>query len=167
MAKHEAGPVLEPTGGEDRREGRPRAAGATKPGALARAAQRCRASLERIRLPALDWRTFAWGLLVLIVLAFIIRNWAPVRISFFGWYFDAPRAIVFVIIFLLGMLTAWLLEVRSRRAATGEAEEARAEEEAIVAGDEGYEAELAERGLTGEEEAALADLDLEDDEVAI
>jgi len=136
VANEDAGPEATPAAEEKRR---PRAAGARKPGAVARAIERCRAWTERISLPPADWRTFGWGLLVLILLAFIIRNWAPVRINLFGWYVDAPRAIVFAIIFLLGMLTAWLLEVRGRKAAESEAEA-----ETAAAADAGETAEEAE-----------------------
>jgi len=173
VANQQAGPEARPTAEETRR---PRAAGARKPGAIARMVERCRASVEHISLPPADWRTFGWGLLVLIVLAFIIRNWAPVRISLFGWYLDAPRAVVFVIIFLLGMLTAWLLEVRGRRAAAAGAEASAADEEAdeqaaaeqadeLAPDEEAEEAEEAEPA-ENEVEAVEAD-DLEFDEAEL
>lgn len=103
-------------GAESNADGpRARAAGAKKPGVIGKTIEQARGVIESIHLPPLDWRAFAWGLLIIVVLAFIARNWAPLRISFFGWYFDAPRAVVLVIMFLLGMMTAWLLEIRSRR----------------------------------------------------
>lgn len=155
MANQDAGPVEEP-------RQRARAAGATKPGLIARVTERSREAVEGIRLPRADWRTFGWGLLILIILAFIVRNWAPVRVSFFGWYIDAPRAVVFAIIFLLGMLTAWLLEMRGRRAeAIAEEAAARAE---VEAGAEGA-AEDADAELLLE--AQLPEADLTDDEDAI
>lgn len=151
VANQDAGPIEEP-------RQRARAAGATKPGLIERATERSRKAVESIRLPRADWRTFGWGLLFLIILAFIVRNWVPVRVSFFGWYLDAPRAIVFVIIFLLGMLAAWLLEVRARRAEEAAlraeqeaAAEAAAEEDADV--DLLLEAELPEVDLTDDEDA--------------
>lgn len=152
VANQDAGPVEEP-------RQRARAAGATKPGLIERVTARSRKAVEKVELPRADWRTFGWGLLFLIILAFIVRNWAPVRVSFFGWYLDAPRAIVFVIIFLLGMLAAWLLEVRARRA-----EEAalRAEQEAAA---EAAAAEGADVDLLLE--AELPEVDLTDDEDAI
>jgi uncharacterized integral membrane protein len=82
--------------------------------------EQCRESVESIRLPRADWRTFAWGLLLLILIAFILGNWAPLRINFFGWYLDAPRAVVFAIFFGLGMVTTWLIEIRNRRARSAE-----------------------------------------------
>lgn len=156
MANQDAGPVEEP------RE-RARAAGATKPGLVARVADRGREAVENIHLPPADWRTFGWGLVFLIVLAFIAANWAPVRVSFFGWYLDAPRAVVFVIIFLLGMAAAWLLEIRSRRAqaaAEEAAEAARAAEEAAASQEDEVGAELLL-------DAELPEVDLADDEDAI
>lgn len=148
MANQDAGPVEEP-------RQRARATGATKPGLITRVTERSRKAVQGIRLPRADWRTFGWGLLVLIILAFIVRNWAPVRVSFFGWYVDAPRAVVFAIIFLLGMLTAWLLEMRGRRAeAIAEEAAARAELEADAEGaDLLLEAQLPEVDLTDDEDA--------------
>jgi len=156
VANQDAGPVEEP------RE-RARAAGATKPGLIARVIERSREAVQSIRLPRADWRTFGWGLLFLIVLAFIAANWAPVRVSFFGWYLDAPRAVVFVTIFLLGMLAAWLLEVRSRRAqvaAEEAAEAARAAEEAAAGEGEDADDEVLL-------DAELPEMDLTDDKDAI
>ena len=46
------------------------------PGLIARVTERSREAVEGIRLPRADWRTFGWGLLILIILAFIVRNWA-------------------------------------------------------------------------------------------
>lgn len=92
------------------------AAGARKPGVVARMIERCRGAVESIRLPRLDWRTFGWGLLVLILAILICRNWAPVRINLLGWYLDAPRAVVFAVFFVLGAISAWLWETRARRA---------------------------------------------------
>ncbi len=162
MANQEAGPDAKP-GAEEKR--RPRAAGARKPGALARVLERCRASVERISLPPADWRTFGWGLLVLILLAFVIRNWAPVRINLFGWYLDAPRAVVFVIIFLLGMFTAWLLEVRSRRASAGEVEPV-APAEAVEPLEAEADAVETEEAYSDEFEPVEVDDDLEAPEAA-
>ncbi len=176
MANEEAGLVEEPAaedgGKED--EGGARAAGPHKPGFVSRLVERCHGAVERITLPAPDWRTFAWGLLILIALAFVIRNWAPVRINLFGWYCDAPRAVVFGIIFLLGMATAWLLEVRNRRSlppVTGETPAATDEERAPAEAAIADEFDDIEDELAGDpwdvEPADEDDLDVEDDEVPI
>ena len=145
-------------------EPRARAAGAKKPGVLARGVEQARGAVESIQLPRPDWRTFLWGLLVLVLIALIASNWAPLRISFFGLYFDAPRAVVLLITFLLGMMTAWLLEVRSKRKATVETEE----EEAAVTEEAGAEEP---GGLAGEDdEAEIAEeeefIDADDREIA-
>jgi len=103
-----------------------RAASARKPSIFARAGEAIRAPFSRLRLPTLDWRTVSYGLLALIALILIVRNWAPVRISLFGWYVDIPKAIAFIIFFGLGVLAAWLWELRAQRlgrtAAQGPAE---------------------------------------------
>lgn len=174
MANREAGHKSSTSAAEGRGdEGRARAAGAVKPGVIAKAVEQARSAVQSIQLPRLDWRAFAWGLLVLIVLAFVIRNWAPMRISFFGWYFDAPRAVVLVLMFVFGMMTAWLLEIRSRRKTTDEdeaAEEAAeqgaeevAEEEVEQA--ESVEAEVEEIEATADEEDLFPDEDYEADDV--
>ncbi len=149
-AAHEAG---------EREEGA-RTAGPRKPGLVARTIERCRAAVERIRLPAPDWRTFGWTLLALVLVMFIIGNWAPLRINFFGLYLDAPRAVVFVVLFLLGMVTAWLLEVRAKRARA--AEEAAVEEEVAVAELVAAEALLDEEALAEEEALAAEELTAEE-----
>jgi uncharacterized integral membrane protein len=100
-----------------------RAAGARKQGVVGRMTEQARETVEGIRLPRPDWRTFAWGLLLLILIGFIAGNWAPLRINFFGWYVDAPRAVVLAIFFALGMVTTWLIEIRHRRARDGEERE--------------------------------------------
>ncbi len=121
MANEDAGRTGQVTATED--EDRARAVGARKPGVVGRMIDRCRKTVESIRLPRPDWRTFAWGLLLLILVVFIVRNWAPLRINLFGWYLDAPRAVVLAIFFALGMVTAWLIEFRNKRARAAEDEE--------------------------------------------
>lgn len=135
MANRDAGRNRQVSATED--QGRARAAGSRKPGVMGRMMEQCKETVEAIRLPRPDWRTFAWGLLLLILVIFIVRNWAPLRINFFGWYLDAPRAVVFAVFFVLGMVTTWLIEVSHRRA---RAAQATAEEEAATEADsvQGY-----------------------------
>jgi len=166
VAREQAGPNDGSQARETQQERgaeRAQATGARKPGFFARTIERARSAVQRISLPALDWRTFAWGLLVIIVLAFIIRNWAPVRISFFGAYVDAPRALVFAIFFLLGVFAAWLWEFRGRHAVTEEA----SGEESVAEGDSSVEDIEAEPGdedaLTEDWEAELDSIDLNDE----
>ncbi len=132
-----AGGAVEGNGDEPRA----RAAGATRPGVIARGVEQARNAVESIQLPRPDWRTFAWGLLIIIAIAFIAGNWAPLRIHFFGLYFDAPRIIVLIIAFLLGMMTAWLLEVRSKRKSAAEEEEQEEKEAAKEAAGDGESAD--------------------------
>ncbi len=171
MANEDAGRNKKVTATEP--QGRARAAGARKPGVVANLMERCRETVQSIRLPRPDWRTFAWGLLLLIMIVLIVRNWAPVRINVFGWYLDAPKAVVFAVIFALGMVTSWLLEMRHRRARPAR----RAEEAAVEAIDEratpiDYEDEVvAAEEAPGElpldaEESAEADPIEEDQPVA-
>ena len=104
MANEDAGRNSRVAATED--QSRARATGSRKPGVVGRMMDRCRNTVEAIRLPRPDWRTFAWGLLILIGVIFIVRNWAPLRINFFGWYLDAPRAVVFAVFFAVAMLAS-------------------------------------------------------------
>lgn len=140
VANDDAGRNREVSATEDR--SRARAAGSREPGVVARAMENLRETVQSIRLPRPDWRTFAWGLLLLVFIIFIARNWAPLRINFFGWYIDAPRAVVWAIFFALGMVTTWLIEIRHRRA--GDDEEQAAEDADDAVDDEAAEAQSTE-----------------------
>lgn len=141
MANEDAGRKSMVSATED--QDRARATGSRKPGVMGRMMDRFRNSVERIRLPRPDWRTFAWGLLLLIAVIFIVRNWAPLRINFFGWYLDAPRAVVFAVFFALGMVTTWLIEVRNRRAPAADEDDEEPIDEPVAdqTGDEELEEE--------------------------
>ena len=130
---------------------RARAVGARKPGVIAGAVERCHEAAGAIRCPRLDWRTFFWGLLLLILIILIVQNWAPVRINLLGWYLDAPKAVVFAIYFLLGMLATWLIETYSHRARVA-AREARAEALAGATGARYAEEDLSDEDLLDDEE---------------
>lgn len=92
-----------------------RAASARRRGALGRARDAVTAFFGSLRPPRLDWRTVLYGLLLLIALILIARNWAPVCIDLFGWHIYPPAAVAFIIFFVLGILGAWLWELRSQR----------------------------------------------------
>jgi uncharacterized integral membrane protein len=94
----------------------PRAASARRRGALGRARDAVTGFFRSLRPPRLDWRTVLYGLLVLIALILIARNWAPVCIDLFGWHIYPPAAVAFIIFFILGILGAWLWELKSQRA---------------------------------------------------
>ena len=62
-------------------------------------------------------RTFVWLLLVLVAIVLIAENWAPVRFYFFGFAFEMPKAISFILDLALGALLMWLWLRRSAHAA--------------------------------------------------
>jgi len=97
-------------------QGSTRAASARKAGFLGRTTDALSDRLSKLRPPTLDWRIFSYGLLALIALILIARNWAPVRIDLFGWHPDLPKAIAFIFFFVLGLLAAWLWALRGQRA---------------------------------------------------
>lgn len=86
-----------------------------KGGMVGKAVDAVTAPLSAIRAPELDWKLVSWGLLVLIAIILVARNWAPVRINIFGFYLDLPKALAFVIFFGLGGLTMWLVDRRGGR----------------------------------------------------
>ena len=104
-------------------QGSARAASARKPGFLGRTTDALSDRLSKLRPPTLDWRIFSYGLLALIALILIARNWALVRIDLFGWHPDVPKAIAFIFFFVLGLLTAWFWVLRGQRARAGAAVE--------------------------------------------
>ncbi len=120
----EAEEATEQVGTSDAARRPARAAPARKPGLLARVSETASNRLSKLRPPTLDWRTFSYGLLALIGIILIARNWAPVRIDLFGWHPDMPKAIAFIFFFLLGVATAWLWVVRAERARAAAAEAA-------------------------------------------
>ena len=107
-----------------------RAALARQRGHFARARDVATGFFGRLRPPALDWRVVSYGLLALIALVLVAGNWAPVRINLFGWYLDIPKALAFIGFFVLGVLAAWLWEVRAQRLARAASAEAEPEEQA-------------------------------------
>ena len=86
-----------------------------KGGVVGKAVDAVTAPLAAIRLPQLDWKLVSYGLLILIAIILVARNWAPVRINIFGWYLDLPKAIAFTIFFALGVLSMWLLGMRGTK----------------------------------------------------
>ncbi len=120
----------EPAEGSEAPAEAARGIAARKRGAVAKARDAVRSSLSNLRPPPLDWRTVSYGLLALIALVLVAGNWAPVRINLFGWYLDIPKALAFIAFFVLGVLAAWLWEVRAQRLArAASAEPTEAEEQ--------------------------------------
>ena len=86
-----------------------------KESVVGRAVDAVTGPLSALRLPPLDWKLVSYGLLLLIGVILVARNWAPVRINIFGWYLDMPKALAFVLFFVLGGLTTWILSRRGKR----------------------------------------------------
>ena len=78
------------------------AVSARKPGLIGRWAANVNQFFSRITLPQWNLRTFLYLLVALIVLVLVTRNWTPVRIDLFGWHFDAPKPVVFIVSLALG-----------------------------------------------------------------
>jgi uncharacterized integral membrane protein len=96
------------------------AAPARKPGALARLGATIVAPLALLRTRTWDLKTFAYGLLALIILAILADNWALVRLNLFGLRFELPKAIAFLLDVALGALLMWLWLRRSPKAVESE-----------------------------------------------
>jgi len=94
---------------------KPRVTTPRKAGVVGKAVDAIVAPLSAVRPPELDWKLVSWGLLVLIAIILVARNWAPVRINIFGWYLDMPKALAFLLFFVLGGLTMWLIDLRVAR----------------------------------------------------
>ncbi len=80
-----------------------------KPGFLTRTIEAVSAPFSRISLPAWDLRLFAWVLAALIIVAFLVMNWSPMRLFFFGLSVDIPRALAIVLLIGIGFLAGWLM----------------------------------------------------------
>ena len=91
---------------------RPGIASAHKRGVVGRATDAVVAPLSAVRVPALDWKIVSYGLILLLAIILVARNWAPVRINIFGCYLDLPKAIAFALFFVLGAATLWFCERR-------------------------------------------------------
>ncbi len=96
-----------------------RVATAHRRGVVGRTADAIVAPLSELRLPTLDWKMVSYGLLVLIAIILVARNWAPVRLNIFGWYLDMPKAIAFGLFFALGVLCTVAWERRRKKAKHG------------------------------------------------
>ena len=79
-----------------------------RPGPLARMWERICAPFARLKLPAWNLRTFAWLLLALIVLTFLITNWAPMRFYMFGRGIELPKSVAIIVLLGVGFLGGWL-----------------------------------------------------------
>ena len=53
--------------------------------------------------------------LVVIVVLFVLQNAEPVRVEILFWSWSASRAIVLLVVFLIGVLAGWLWRAGIRR----------------------------------------------------
>lgn len=53
--------------------------------------------------------------LVVLVLLFVLQNAEPVGVEFLFWTWSASRALVLLIVFLLGAAAGWLARASARR----------------------------------------------------
>ncbi len=100
------------------------AVAARKPGLIGRLAANTNQFFSRISLPEWNLRTFLYLLVALIIAVLLARNWPPVRIDLFGWRFDAPKSVVFIVSLILGagLLRLWQI-CAARRPGQKQAEE--------------------------------------------
>ncbi|MCX7599917.1 MAG: hypothetical protein N2512_13780 [Armatimonadetes bacterium] len=93
---------------------------AKKPGAVGRAAEKLTEAVSTLRTPRVGFRELGYGLGVLVILALLIQNWAPVRINVFGLYADVPKAVAFLVTLAAGMGLLKLWQGRGSRKADAE-----------------------------------------------
>ncbi|MEQ1617760.1 MAG: hypothetical protein ABL883_05400 [Terricaulis sp.] len=49
------------------------------------------------------------GLIALVALVFLVQNLATIEVAFLTWSFAAPRALVFVLLFAVGLIAGYLV----------------------------------------------------------
>jgi hypothetical protein len=81
---------------------------ARKPGLFGRMLDSAMSGLSRLAALAWNWRTFAYGLVGLIILVWLIGNWALWRVDIFFFSIDLPMPVWFVIFGLIGALVLYL-----------------------------------------------------------
>lgn len=79
-----------------------------RPNHLQRAGEKVSGVFANIKLPQWTFRNFIIILVVLVALIIFFDNWAPVRISFFGFRFELPKAVAFILNAALGAVVTWL-----------------------------------------------------------
>lgn len=62
-----------------------------------------------------DVKLIAALLLAALVVVFVLQNAAPVQVAFLAWSWTASRALVLLVVFLLGAATGWLARAARRR----------------------------------------------------
>lgn len=104
---------------------------ARKPGLLQRLTTKAAAPLQRLRLPEWNLHTFFYLLLLILILWFLLGNWAPARVKLLVWTAEAPKTILFLLNLLLGaaLLRGWQMFIAQRAARKQAEAEAETEEE--------------------------------------
>ncbi len=54
-------------------------------------------------------RTIGLVVIAIVAMFFFIQNLATIEVAFFTWSFSAPRAVIFVMVFGLGLIAGYLL----------------------------------------------------------
>ncbi len=106
-----------------------RAMSARKPGPWHQLGDKVAAPFQRVRLPEWNLRTFAYLFLILLLLWFLLENWAPCRVRLLIWNGEAPKTVLFLVNLLLGaaLLRWWQVFMAQRQARREAAQRAAAE----------------------------------------
>ena len=62
-----------------------------------------------------DTKLFIAIALAVLVVVFVLQNAEPVAVEFLAWTWTASRAIVLLVVFLLGAAVGWLARAGHRR----------------------------------------------------
>jgi len=62
----------------------------------------------------MHWRLYTAIILLILVLTFVLQNTEQVRFSLLFWQFGLPRALLLLVVFLVGVVTGLLLVLGRR-----------------------------------------------------
>jgi uncharacterized integral membrane protein len=95
-----------------------KAMSARKPGLWQQLGDRASAPFARLRLPEWNLKTFAYLLLIIIILWFLLENWPPCRVRLLIWNGEAPKTVLFLVNLVIGaaLLRWWQLFMAQRQA---------------------------------------------------
>lgn len=98
--------------------GQARAMSARKPGLWQQLGDKAAAPFARVRLPEWNLKTFAYLLLVILILWFLLENWPPCRVRLLIWNGEAPKTVLFLVNLIIGaaLLRWWQLFMAQRQA---------------------------------------------------
>jgi len=105
-----------------------RAMSARKPGLWRQVGDKVAAPFQRARLPEWNLKTFAYLLLLIIIIWFLLENWPPCRVRLLVWNGEAPKTVLFLVNLLIGaaLLRWWQVFVAARQARRESAQQAAA-----------------------------------------